>query len=99
MRVGETVVFHLDGQRGGHQLAVVLDHQLPVRENADQGLDGLFRPGTADVVVDLVHEKRQRGVIVLGEGAQTQASGFFCHNRTAPSEAGSGITGAGQIMH
>ncbi len=79
VRVGKPVVAHLYRQRRGDQRAVVLDHQLPFREQPDQGGNGFLGPGTADVVVHLIHQPGQRRVVFQGQLPQTQASAFFSH--------------------
>ena len=65
MRVGEFIVIDAHRQCHAHQPLVILDGDLAIGKFLDQAINGVLRPGTADVIVDRVHQPFELWIVLL----------------------------------
>ncbi len=70
VRVGKLVVIHLHRERHANQIAVVFNGDLAVGKFLDQLVDSVPGPGTADIVIDSVHQCLELIVIIARQVAQ-----------------------------
>ena len=87
VRVAESFVFHAYRERHRHQLAVVFDTDLAIRELFYQRLDGVFWPRATNVVVNPIHQLLQLAVVIKGQVTQIQVELFMGH-RVLPVVSG-----------